>query len=54
MKLSEKLQKSLLRNFFVVGEFSPQMAIIVFTEKLPSRVVTESAIGHTVELRDHK
>ena len=42
------LQRSLLRNFFVVGEFSPQ------TEKLTSRVFPESAVGHTVALRDHK
>ena len=51
---SDNLQRSLLRNFLVVGEFSPLMAIIVFTEKIASRVVTESAIGLTEELRDHK
>ena len=51
---SEKPAEKPSQKLFVVGEFSPQMSIIVSTEKLANRVFAESAIGHTVALQDHK
>ena len=51
---SEKPAEKPSQKLFVVDEFSPPLSIIVLTEKLASRVSAESAIGHTVALRDHK